>query len=196
MTKANNIEWSHGRARQAVRVDAVTPVESDESRALHVPATDANGEVIRTKKGKIRQAFAPGNQAWRLAQLERRSEGIATMDPAKVPTWMRPHVELGRPYVTALLAMLESKPVLWSLAGDVADAHVLYRAHVALAVAAEETKERNDLMQEARAWLREHRTALATLRALAGDLHVPSPNDAGLAPPTQAEIDAEDEHAD
>lgn len=171
-TKANTLEMSHDRARQTVRLDAVTPLAAPESPATHA---DGDPATIGTGAGNRGRPFAKGNQAWKLAQVQRHAEGIATMDASKAPTWLRPHVELGRPYVTALLALLDGKPQLYPLAGDVADAHVLYRAHVALATAAETAKDRAALMADARAWLREHRTALATLAALAGDLKLPDP---------------------
>jgi hypothetical protein len=119
--------------------------------------------------------FVKGNRAHRRRQLKVRAEGISTLNPAKVPTWMRPHVETGAPYTCALLGMLEGKPALFPLAGDCSDAHVMYRALLALALDAD-PKDRGSLLSEARGWLREHRTALATLSALAGDLKLPTPN--------------------
>jgi hypothetical protein len=73
--------------------------------------------------------------------------------------------------------MLQERPALFPLAGATADAHALYRAHVALALATADTKERGQLMTEARGWLREHRSNLATLAALAGSIAIPTPPD-------------------
>jgi hypothetical protein len=98
------------------------------------------------------------------------------MNPATVPSWMRPHVVLGAPYTLALLAMLDGKPALHALAGDASDAHVMYRATLALGIQSEHPKERASLLSEARGWLREHRAALATLSALAGNLRLPVPD--------------------
>jgi hypothetical protein len=40
-----------------------------------------------------------------------------------------------------------------------------------------EPKARTAFLSEARGWLREHRTTLATLSALAGDIELPPPGD-------------------
>jgi hypothetical protein len=160
------LEWSHDRVRTTVRSDEVTAPESAASVPIHAPGT--------TRFGK-------GNQAWRRRQLKQRAAGIATLNPAKVPTWMRPHVELGQPYIASLVALLADKPALHPLAGDCADAHVVYRALLTLAIATEESRTRAALLSEARGWLREHRTAMATLCALAGGLRLPAPLD-GVPP--------------
>ena len=169
MTKGLATEWSHGRVRAVVRADESTPPKTPETPASHKPKTQAQKTSGRD--------FAPGNQMWRLGQLKRWSEAISTLNPDRAPSWLRPFVEQGAPYITALLSMLEGKPALHPLAGDCADAHVMYKATLSLAVAAEEPKARAALMSEARGWLREHRTALATLSALAGDLQLPAPVD-------------------
>ncbi len=100
--------------------------------------------------------------------------GIVTINPATAPSWLRAPAEQGAAYVADLLALLQGKDVLHHLAGDVADAHTMYRAALALAVRAKNPKKRTAYMSEARGWLREHRTALATLSALAGDLTLPA----------------------
>jgi|HubBroStandDraft_5_1064220.scaffolds.fasta_scaffold354071_2 hypothetical protein len=157
------LEQSHGKPRLTVRVDEVPPIAPSESTPVHTPGT--------TRFGK-------GNQAWRLRQLKDRADGLSTLNPARCPSWMRPHVEQGASYIVALLGMLEKKPALHPLAGDVADAHAMYRAMVTLALAAEHVKDRMAMLSEARGWLREHRTSLATLSALAGDMKLPTPEDA------------------
>jgi hypothetical protein len=85
---------------------------------------------------------------------------------------------MGAAYTRALLTMLQERPALFPLAGDCADAHALYRGLLSLALASEDAKERAALLTEARGWLREHRTSLATLSALAGDIELPPPGDA------------------
>ena len=151
------LEWSHDRVRTITRTDQVPPLPSVES----VP-------MPRQESGR----FAPGNRAWRLRQLKARAEGIATLDASKAPSWLRPFIEQGAAYATALLAILDGKPALAPLASDCADAHTLYRALLSLALAAE-GKEQAALLAEARAWLKEHRTAIATLSKLAGDIKLP-----------------------
>jgi hypothetical protein len=162
MASGVTLEQSHGKPRLTVRVDEVPPLPSSDAPPIH-----ASGS----------KRFAKGNQAWRLRSLRRRADGLSTLNPARCPAWMRPHVEAGAPYTVALLAMLEGKPALHPLAGDVADAHCMYRALMALALEAESAKDRGALLAEARGWLREHRTALATLSALAGDMKLPLPPD-------------------
>jgi hypothetical protein len=157
-----DLETSHGRTRATLRLDqgATPPSPADTA-----PTNDA-------KTGR----FVKGNRAYRRRQLVQRAKGIATLNPSKVPTWLRPYVEQGAAYVTALLGMLGDRPALHALAGDCADAHAVYRATLAMAVDAEDPKVRASLMSEARGWLREHRTALATLSALAGGMRLPEPD--------------------
>ena len=153
------LETSHKRTRVVLRLDeGATPPETVES----VPSHDA-----------VTGRFLKGNRAARRRQLARRAEGIATMNPSTAPTWLRPYIEQGAAYVVALLGMLGDRVALQPLAGDVADAHALYRATLGLATAATDPKERAALMSESRSWLREHRTGLATLSALAGGMRLP-----------------------
>lgn len=161
MTKGIATEWSHRRVRTVVRVDETTPLESAPSEPMNDPHTGR---------------FLPRNRAYRRRQIKQRAEGIATLNPTRVPTWLRPYVEQGQSYIVALLDMLDGKPALHALAGDVADAHVMYRATLGLALEAEDAKTRTALMVEARGWLREHRTGLATLSALAGGMKLPEGN--------------------
>ena len=157
-----DLEQSHGRTRTALRLDqGATPPTAADAEPLNAPGTGR---------------FVKGNRGHRRRQLKARAEGIATLNPSKVPTWLRPYVEAGRPYTVALVAMLDGKPALHALAGDCADAHCVYRATLGLALAEENAKDRAALMSEARGWLREHRTALATLAALAGGMQLPAPD--------------------
>jgi hypothetical protein len=161
MTGGVALEWSHHRVRTTTRADEVPALPAVEAAPMNDPVTGR---------------FVPRNRAYRRRQLKARAEGIATLNPATAPSWMRPHIDQGRSYVLALLAMLEGKPALHPLAGDCADAHTLYRALLALALATESAEERASLLTEARGWLKEHRTALATLSKLAGDLRLPGPS--------------------
>jgi hypothetical protein len=155
----NHNEWSHDRVRSIIRTDEVTPLES----GLSAPIND-----------KTSGRFVRGNRGYRRRLLKAKAEGIGTLNPAKAPTWLRPFIELGQSYTIALLAMLKDRPALFALAGDTADAHVMYRALLQLATETEAPKDRAALLSEARGWLREHRTGLATLSALAGDIEIPA----------------------
>ncbi len=178
MAKGVALEWSHGRVRTATRGDEVPALPAPTTPALHAPlppgspptpgrkfAKDNKGRQIRAEKER---------------QAKERAKGIATLNPATAPAWLRPHLELGAPYIATLRRLLEGKEALHPLAGDVADAHVMFRALLDLAAQAEGAKERGSLLAEARGWLKEHRTALATLSKLAGDLRLP---EADTCPP-------------
>jgi hypothetical protein len=104
---------------------------------------------------------------------------------------MRPYVDLGATYIRDLVTALEGREVLHHLAGDCADAHTVFRALLSLALDAE-PKERTKLLTEARGWLREHRTALATLSALAGNVPKADPS---TTPDAVAKADKADEAA-
>lgn len=154
------LEWSKGKPRPSLRLDeGATPPVAAPTGPMKDPAT---GRWVK------------GNQAVRLRQLKRRERGIATMNPATAPTWLRPFVAAGAGYVRALLAVIGERPELAALAGDVADSHTLFLGLRTLALASEEPKERAALLGEARAWAREHRSGLATLAALAGDIRLPA----------------------
>ena len=100
-----------------------------------------------------------------------KARGITTLNPASVPAWLRPHVEDGAEYGSDLLARFPD-PCLARLVGDVADAHCVYRGLLALGAAGDV-----EALREARAWLREHRSALATLSGLAAENGAPVDDD-------------------
>lgn len=150
-------EWSHGKRRvKAPRVlghdDGVKPLPAPESEDA-APMKDP-------KTGR----FVPGNRAHRRRTLKRKQDGIATLNPARCQSWLRPHVMAGTTYALKLLSRVKHDEALLELAADVADAHTMYRALMSLAAQGDA-----DALREARQWLREHRTALATLSGLAGE---------------------------
>jgi hypothetical protein len=175
MAKGLALEWSHGKPRAIVRVDETTPIDAAASEPTQDPTTGR---------------FLPGNRMHRRRQLVKRAKGIATLNPATAPTWLRPHIEQGAPYVSDLLRMLEGRPELHPLAGDVADAHVMYLGMRTLALQTDDKRERAQLLTESRAWLREHRSCLATLAALAGDVKLPEPNPHAAIAAAMAEEEA------
>jgi hypothetical protein len=154
-----HLEWSKKRPRAVVRVDEGGPIPApEESVPVHEP-------------GSTR--FAKGNRGWRLREVKRKAKGIATLAPATCSAWLRPHVEHGAGYIAALVATVDARPVLHALAGDVADAHTVFRALLSEA-SRSDGPGRLEALQESRAWMREHRASLATLCALAGDLDPPA----------------------
>lgn len=155
LTVADGLEWSHGKVRPK------TPrVLGHDAGVAPLPAEDADlsAPIKDAKTGR----FLPGNRAHRRRRLKAKAKGITTLNPATCESWLAPHVTEGAAYGLELLARVEHDPVLARLAGDVADAHTVYRALLALAA-----KGDMDAFKEARAWLREHRSALATLAGLA-----------------------------
>lgn len=150
------LEWSHGKRRPMLPRPngndggvASLPSEAGES----APMQDA-------KTGR----FVKGNRAYRRRMVKEKAKGIHTLNPARCDAWLRPFVEEGAAYGVDLLQRIAGDPVLARLAGDVADAHTVYRALLALAA-----KGDAEALRESRAWLREHRAALATLSGLVAE---------------------------
>lgn len=161
-------ETSHGKRRlktprvlgHDAGVKGLPPSESGESAPMNDPKTGR---------------FVAGNRAHRRRMLKRKAEGIATLDPAHCEPWLRPHVEAGKSYAAKLLTRVQHDPALLELAGAVADAHTVYRALLNLAAHGD-----MKALEEARAWLREHRAALATLSGLANESSGTTADDAHL----------------
>jgi hypothetical protein len=106
--------------------------------------------------------------------VKERAQGIATLDPKRCASWLRPFVEGGAAYGLDLLGRF-ADPALARLVGDTADARTVYRALLHLAAQGD-----TEALKEARAWLREHRACLSTLAALAGA--TPAADDGADAP--------------
>jgi hypothetical protein len=109
--------------------------------------------------------FLPGNRAARRRQVKERSKGIATLNPKTVPSWMTPHVAQGVTLLGELVARFPDDAALRPLIGAAVDAWVVYRALLCLGAAGD-----GEALKESRAWLREHRAAMATLSGMAGEL--------------------------
>lgn len=152
----SGLEWSHGRRRpksprvlgKDAPVKALPPAESAETAPTNDPKTGR---------------FLPGNRAHRRRQVKEKARGISTLNPERCQSWLSPHVRDGAVYGIELLRRFPD-PALARLAGDVADAHTVYRALLALGAQGDV-----EALREARAWLREHRSALATLSGLASE---------------------------
>ena len=163
MVKAVNLEWSHGRKRPVTRGKLVPSLVKDPRKQ----AAGRLGAAARMQRRSNGEAAASTVDSSAPA-------GITTLNPAAVPAWMRGAAEQGLAYRDELQSILVDKDVLFPLAGATVDANTLYRATLALAVKARNPERRAALMSESRAWLKEHRTALGTLSALAGDLRLPA----------------------
>lgn len=159
MVKGPRFEMSHGKPRLTLR--------PDESAAL--PATAGTAADRDPKTGR----FLPANGAARARAVKRAlaEQRLLGLDASKVAPWMRPFVEHAHGYA-AVLAGTARRSELSALAGDAATAETVYRALLAAAVNGEKID--LGLLAEARNWLREHRTALATLSNLAGGTKMPA----------------------
>lgn len=151
----DDFEWSHGKPRPK------TPrLLGHDAGVPPLPKAEDAAPIKDAKTGR----FLKGNQAHRRRQVKEKAKGISTLNPERCASWMRPFVEGGGKYALALLTRIGSDDVLARLAGDVADAHTVFRALIALGA-----KGDAEALREARHWLREHRSALTTLVKLAGD---------------------------
>jgi hypothetical protein len=148
------LEWSHDKRRATSRTPAgdvpALPAASVETDSDHAPHTGR---------------FVVGNRAARRRQVKTRAKGIATLNPATVPSWLSPYVTDGVALAGELAQRFPDDPALRPLIGATVDAWVVFRALLALGAQGD-----GEALKESRAWLREHRAALATLSGLAGEL--------------------------
>lgn len=150
------LEWSHGKRRPT------TPRPNGNGESI--PPLPPPNEAERSRDVQSGR-FVPGKRT----VLKTKAKGITTLAPIACPDWLQPHIEEGAEYALALLERCQGDRVLARLAGDTADAHAVYRGYVALAVQGD-----MEAAREARAWLREHRSCLATFSALANEIKQPS----------------------
>jgi hypothetical protein len=111
--------------------------------------------------------FVHGNQAGKLRGLK-LVRSLVTLNPAECAAWVRPFVEVALDEVVQLVqeAGAEASTSLQGFAEDAADAHAMYRALMSIALDEKsDAKTAADARQEARAWMKEHRQSLLSLRA-------------------------------
>jgi hypothetical protein len=150
------LEWSHGKRRPTTP----RPNGHDGGAPALPPAPEESAPERDATTGR----FLPGNRGYRRRMVKAKAKGITTLDPSRVDAWLAPFVKDGAAYGVELMRRVQGDPALLRLAGDVADAHTVYRALLALAA-----KGDTEALRESRAWLREHRSALATLSSLADE---------------------------
>ncbi len=151
MTKAIEVNWSHNRPRVEHR-------RPSDGGVPPIPASVESAPVNDPTTGR----FVRGNRMYRRRALKDRQKGIATLDPARCASWLSPHVRDGAAYGMVLLARFPD-PALARLVGATADAHTMARALLQVAGGGDK-----DALGEARSWMREHRSCLRELAALAG----------------------------
>lgn len=149
-----SVESSHGKRRPR------TPRPGEH-------AIDANAVLAGPFKDATTGRFVVGNQASRLRALK-RTQSLVTLNPNACAPWARPHVELAQKEAMALVVEVgaESSESLKGFATAAADAHALYRAHMAIALDPKtDAKTAASALSEARMWQKEHRQSLLSLRA-------------------------------
>lgn len=148
-----SLEWSHGKRRPAARAASgdvpALPLASEESAPMNDPTTGR---------------FVPGNRAHRRRQVKERARGIATLNPKACPSWLSPYVAEGVALAAEYVTRFPPDPALRPLIGGAVDSWVVYRALLGLGAQGD-----GEALKESRAWLREHRSAIATLAALMND---------------------------
>lgn len=152
-TKGNaiiGVAWSHGRPRTELRRP------SDGGTPTIAPETVDTVPVRDPKTGR----WTAGNQAARRQTVKRLAEGIATLNPAACPPWMRSHVAEGAAYAMTLLGRYPD-PALARLVGTTVDTWVVSRALLSLGAGGDEKA-----LKEARMWSSEHRACLRELASL------------------------------
>lgn len=150
------LEWSHGKRRMTTP----RPNGHDGGVPALPPEPDASAPMHDPKTGR----FVKGNRGYRRRMVKAKAAGITTLNPERCDAWLRPFVEGGAAYGVELMRRVAGDPALVRFAGDVADAHTVYRALLALAAKGDMTA-----LKEARAWLAQHRAGLATLAGLADE---------------------------
>jgi hypothetical protein len=153
--KGLTLEWSHGKRRPSARtaggdVPALPPIPAEDSAPTNDPTTGR---------------FQKGNRAYRRRQLKERARGIATLNPKACPSWLSPFVAEGARLAAELSQRFPDDAALRPLIGAAVDAWVLYRALLALGAQGD-----GEALKESRAWMREHRSLLATISGMAGEL--------------------------
>lgn len=200
------VEKSHGKRRPR------TPRPGEHAMTA---ATVSAGPFKDASTGR----FLPGNQAARLGALK-RVRSLVTLNPAACAPWVRPFVVRAHTEVLELVAEMgaEGSASLSGFAEDAADAHAMYRALMAIALAeGTDPKVASEARSEARAWMKEHRQSVLSLRAEAragvpgrddgpldldaelGIVHVATPRKALPSPAVTAPRGADDDtphHAD
>jgi hypothetical protein len=114
---------------------------------------------------KITGRFVKGNGAYRRRHLKSVSKGIATLNPRACPAWMAPHVSDGIALMGQLVLRFPDDAALRPVIGAAVDAWTVYRAMLTLGASGD-----TQALSESRAWLREYRSLMVTLSALAGEL--------------------------
>lgn len=113
--------------------------------------------------------WLPGNKAGRLRALQAVGKRtLVTLNPAKCAPWVRPFVELAQAEVQQIVVECgaEASASLKGFAVAAVNALAMHRAFLAIAVDPDtDEKRRSEALAEARAWLKEHRQSVLSLRA-------------------------------
>jgi hypothetical protein len=127
------------------------------------PGTVLAAPMRDAKSGR----FTPGNRAAKLRALKGSAKHLVGLNPAQVVPWLRPFVELANRDAGRLVEEngCADDTALMRLAEDAAAAHAVFRGLLSLGAQGD-----REALAEAKAWLREHRQAVLTLRAESREL--------------------------
>lgn len=149
MGSHRGIERSHGKPRPRTPSPGSNPVDAE--TALTAPWREPG-------TGR----FVKGNRAATLRTVKARPAALLTINPAMCAEWIRPVVERCQADLTRIVEAhgIAEEVDLVAIAEGFVTATAMFRAYSGLAA-----QGNADAAGEARAWLREARQALLTLRA-------------------------------
>jgi hypothetical protein len=142
------VQQSQGRPRPQVPEPGSSPLP---------PGTVLAAPIRDKRTGK----FAKGNDAYRLRGLRAIGKRIVGLNPAEVAPWLRPFAALAASDAPRLVEQhgCADDAALVGLCEDVAAARAVFRGLLALGA-----KGDREALSEAKAWLREHRQAVLSLK--------------------------------
>lgn len=153
------LEESHGRLRPT------TPRIGAKKGSLRSELPEGRGTAVAdTDRDAATGRFIKANGAARRRTLKRLAKALPGLDPSRCSSWLAPFARAAAEHAVELTAGLGPKQsaTLNALAGDAAAALGVARGLLALGAAGD-----MDALKEARAWMREHRSLVVTLEALA-----------------------------
>ena len=142
-----------GRSRQRQAETADSPsrrvFHSRPERCSRIPKRDGKGR------------FAQGNTASKLRVLKGSAKNLIGLVPSEVVPWLRPFVVIANQDASKLVSQhgIEDDIALMRLADATASAYAVFRGLLALGA-----KGDKEALSEAKAWLREHRQSVLTLK--------------------------------
>src|ERR1019366_956207 len=146
----------HAVVPLAVTIEALSAPLGDQDQSAAAPVDASAGE----RPAKAWQ-FVKGNKLARLKAIKNRARGITGLSPTAVPNFMKADLVAGVAYAGQLLRMLEDRPALLALAGQVADAYTVGQALMKEALKSRKEDDKSGLtlrekqqqLKEAQSWI-------------------------------------------